>query len=153
MLRNPLIQFLKRHFFQRISFKLALVISGLVVALLLTLGIAMTKITQDVLKNLVRASHQEIAGRASREVSLLIERPQELLVSAAKLIGRTQAKPWNQETMLVELSIDFPMYEEITVWDREGKRIASSNPEQEEVSPVSQETFHEALSGRVYFSN
>lgn len=137
---------------QRISIKLAFVIGILVCALLSISGIALTQITQNVLKEDIRRSHQEIAVRAAREVSLFVNRPVELLNTAAKLIGRTHADSWAQETVLVEMSLEFPMFEEIMTVEIQGKEIASSSPGNPSRNFSQDPAFQAASQGKIYIS-
>jgi signal transduction histidine kinase len=138
----------KGTFSKRIAFKLAFVISLLVVVLLALLGIALTHVTEDVLKDNVQTSHEEITIRASREVSGFLNRPLELLKTAATLLGRIETKAWDQETVLVQMSLDFPMFEEILAVDIRGDVVASSNPglnsKMKSIAPF----FQEALKGK-----
>lgn len=113
---------------QRIAVKLALVLCLLVTVLLSFLGAGLTQMTERVLRTSIRQSQGQIAARAASEISLFVQRPPELLKTAGDLIGRTANDAWEQETILVELALDFPMFEEILSLDRRGKEIASSNP-------------------------
>jgi signal transduction histidine kinase len=138
---------------QKISIKLALVIGTLVFVLLSVLGIALTQMTQDVLKENIQRSHEEITVRAAREVSLFVSRPAELLTTAGKLVGRTRADRWTQETILVEMSLEFPMFEEILSLDLQGQETASSNPGHPPQNKKEDPAFRAALQGKIYFSS
>ena len=137
---------------KRLATKLALVICVLVGVLLSILGIALTQVTQNVLKEKIRYSHEEIAKRAAREVMLFIETPVGLLKTAGKLIAKTRAGAVDQETILVELSLDFPSFEEIVSVNLAGKEIASSNPGFPSRHWSNQPPYREALKGQEFFS-
>lgn len=144
--------FMKRLIPQKISVKLAFVIGTLVFVLLSVLGIALTHITQNVLKADIKRSHEEIAVRAAREVALFVNRPVELLTTTAKLVGRTHSDAWTQETLLVEMSLEFPMFEEILSLDLKGQEIASSNPGFAKQNRARDIAFYKAAQGEIYFS-
>ena len=142
----------KLFFPQRIAVKLALVISLLSMTLILIFGMMLYQVAEDILRKSVKNDHQEIAIQAASEVSLFINRPLELLSTSAKLIGRTGIEAWDQETVLVELSLQFPMFEEIISVDAEGKEVATSNPGNSIKSLSHEKAFQEALTGRDYVS-
>ncbi len=152
-MRIPHFSSLKKFFFQKISFKLAFVICLLVVTVLFFLGLGLTGLTQNVLKKTARESHEKIAVRAAREVSLFLDRPLGLLKTAAGLIGKTNLSSWDQETVLVQMSLDFPMYEEIVSLDTSGQEIASSNPGHPKRNWAGKLAFQKSASGNFYVSD
>ena len=130
MVQRAFPSFLRLIFPQRITGKLALMIFLLVGILISLLGLTLTQLTQGVLKSKVKTSHEEIATRSAREISLFIQSPLDLLSMTGKFIGRTHSSAWSQETVLVEMSLQFPMFDEIVSLDTSGRKIASSNPGQ-----------------------
>lgn len=138
----------------KISVKLTLIIGSLVLVLLSTLGFALTQVTEKVLKENLLRSHEAVAVRAVREAAFFVNRPVELLNTAAILVGRNHADAWSQETLLVEMSLQFPMFEEVVSLDQEGKEIASSNPGNESSKDWHQEeAFQNAIKGNPYYSS
>ena len=115
-------------FESRISAKLASIIVLVVIIPLFGLGLVLTLAAEKAVKGSVQRDHQEIAKRTAHEVSLFVERPLELLESTSAMIAINQTDAWQQETVLVELSVMFPIFEEVLSVDRAGKVLASSNP-------------------------
>ncbi|MBI3316468.1 MAG: sensor histidine kinase [Candidatus Omnitrophica bacterium] len=148
-----MIQFLRKLIPQKIAVKLALVICLLVIGLLSLLGITLNQISARVLKANIQESHQAIAVRAAREISLFIARPVELLKTAGQLLGRTGSSAWDQETLLVELSLEYPFFEEILSLNLKGEEIASSNPGYPKKKYNREKIFREARHGRTSVSS
>lgn len=146
-------RFFKRIIPQKIAVKLALVICLLVMTLLSFLGITLNQIASKVLKQNIREGHQKIAVRAAREISLFVERPVELLKIAGQLLGRTQDRAWDQETILVEMSLEFPFFEEIVSLNPQGGEMASSNPGRPKKNRRQEKGFQEALQGKTSMSS
>ena len=139
---------------QRIAIKLTLVISVLMIILLSMLGMTLTRITENIAKENIKISHEEIAALAADQVSVFMKRPIELLNTASQLIGRVHTSPWDQETVLVEMSLNFPMFEEILSFNSEGHVIASSNPGEPVKNSDNQKLFQKVmLRGRQWLSN
>ena len=151
-MNEPLFQNFLRIFTRKISIKLALVIGILVGSLIALTGFVLTHMAQDVLRQSARDSQLEIARRAAGEVSLFVSRPVELLTVASQLIGRTHLDVSDQETVLVEMSLNYPMFKDIASVDVEGKVKESSNPGRPARDWAHQEAFETALKGKKYIS-
>lgn len=141
-----------RLFPPKIAVKLALVISVLVCILISFLGLVLTRMTEDMLKVKASVTNEEIAKRAAREISLFVNRPVELLETAAQLISLDKKNAWEQETVLVELSLHFPLFQEIISVDGEGAQVASSNPGRPKKFLSGEDSFQSALKGETYVS-
>ncbi len=139
-------------FFSRISAKLALVMILVVVVPLAGLGITLTIAAQRAVKESVRRDHQEIAKRAAQEVRLFVERPLELLEATGAMIAINRTDAWKQETALVELSVMFPIFEEVLSVDKGGKILASSNPGTQPAFRAREEALSKTLSKETYIS-
>lgn len=122
------------------------------------LGIVLTLAAEKAVKASVQRDHQEIAKRTAHEVGLFVERPLELLESTGAMIAINQTDPWKQETVLVELSVMFPIFEEVVSVDASGKVLATSNPGKEPVFNKRAEALKRVLqkdtyTSEVYLSN
>lgn len=137
---------------RKISIKLALVISLMVAVLISAFGFTLMGLTRGVLENNVKNSHREIGLRAAEEIALFMKRPVDLLEVAAQLIGKTHSDAWVQETVLVEMAVHHPMFEEIVSVDLQGAQIASSNPGFEKKQWNEERAFLSASSGKKYVS-
>lgn len=120
--------------------------------LICVLGAALSLITHNTLKRTIHHSYEAIAIRAAREVSLFISRPVEVLSTAVSLMGKIPDDSWEQETLLVEMSLNFPMFEEIISVSRKGDEIASSNPGHPKKTHAATPAFREAIAGKTYVS-
>lgn len=143
---------LLKPFTRKISIKLALIIGLLVGSLIALTGFVLTHIAQEVLRENARESQCEIARRAAGEVALFVSRPVDLLTVAAQLTGRTRLTAADQETVLVEMSLNYPMFREIRSIDARGNEIASSNPGRPVKNWAGDPAFEAALKGKKYFS-
>ncbi len=143
---------LRRLFPQRIALKLGLIIGLFIIILVSVLGLVFFRITHHALTSTIKESYKAIAVRAAQETSLFVNRPVELLNTVGSLIGRIERDPWKYETLLVEMSLTFPMFEEILAVDREGRVIASSNPGRPTKGYATEPSFLEAVKGKAYLS-
>ena len=144
--------FWRRFFPQKIAAKLAFVIGTLVLLLLAILGVVLTQITGHVLKRDIRQHQEALVIRAAREISLFVNRPLELLETGSTLIGRIHGNAWVQETVLVEMSLNFPMFEKLASVNLSGWEIASSNPGQDYKNRIREEAFQESRKGKKFVS-
>lgn len=151
--QNVLSQLLKQLVLKSIAIKLAVVISILVCILISFLGFTLTHRSESVLKARVAASNEEIAKRSAREISLFVNRPVELLEIASQLLSKSQKDAWEEETVLVELSLRFPMFEEIISASASGTEIASSNPGRPKKNRFKSALFQQALKGKTRLSS
>lgn len=149
---EKILQIFRRHVTQRISIKLTLILGALIVVLIGSTGLVLTRVTQDVLRKNLEASHREIARQTAGEVALFVSRPVELLTLVAQMVGRTHLEAHSQETVLVEMSLRYPMFKEILSVNSEGKEIASSNPGYPVKDWANDESFRKALEGNKYIS-
>ncbi len=115
-------------FVSRISVKLAVIMILVVVIPLFGLGVILTLAAQRAVVESVQRDQSEIAKRTADQVSLFVERPLELLDATASMIAISRTDSREQETVLVELSVMFPFFEEILSVDPDGNILASSNP-------------------------
>lgn len=152
MTLNFLAQFFQRNVFRKISVKLALVITLMVTVLISAFGLALTHLTREVLESNVKNSHREIGVRVAEGMAMFVMRPVELLATPSQLIGKTRADAWAQETVLVEMAVNHPMFEKIVSVNSLGEEIASSNPGFSKESWGRTTAFRAAMRGKKYVS-
>jgi two-component system NtrC family sensor kinase len=111
------------------------------------------KTSQDAIKASVLRGHQEIAIRAASEVGLFIQQPKELLISTASILGVVSADAWSQETVLVELALNNPIFSRIVSINKNGMEIATSELGSELKDRTDELGFIKAVAGEFYISD
>ncbi len=85
--------------------------------ILVTVGVPVTLLgflwlhtSERAMRNTVMTEHKEIAVIASREIALFMQRAQDILKSTSVMLGVVYPSPWRQETVLVELVLNQPVF-------------------------------------------
>lgn len=116
------------------------------------LGISFVNLSEQAVKNSVSNNHKQIVIRAAAEAGLFIKRPEDILRASAAILSRMRAKAWDQETILVELVLNQPIFIRAFFVDALGREIAIS-----ELGKYSQSNNYAAMlkvtdSGKTYIS-
>lgn len=90
------------------------------------LGVLLINTSQEAVRNSVLSNHKEIASRAANEIELFITRAEDILNTTAAMLGIIYPAPWKQETALVELVLNQPIFMRVSSVDLSGKELASS---------------------------
>ncbi len=99
----------------------------LVIIPLTALGILLIHTSQTAVKTSVLRDHRELAVRAASEVNEFVKKPKELLMTAAAILGVLHADRWRQETAIVELALQYPMFRRIAYLDPDGQETVISD--------------------------
>jgi len=91
------------------------------------LGILMINNSQKAVKDSISNSCKQIVVRAAAEVELFIKNPEDILVSIAAIMSRVFDDTWKQETILVELVLDNPVFNRVFSVNMSGDIIADSD--------------------------
>lgn len=120
---SPSFRFLPYKIFHQIFIILLL----LVVVPLIILGFLLIKTSQTAIQTSVLRDHKEIVTRATGQVSEFMKSPRQALTVTAAMVGVLHANPWKQETAIVELAIQYPIFSRISIIDLNGQETAVSH--------------------------
>jgi len=151
-IRKRLKIFLLNLFYRRLWVKIAIVLLILVTIPVALLGVLLIHTSQEAVKNSVLNNHKEIVIRAAEEIGLFIQKPQYLLHNTAQMFAVVHTEAWRQETLLVELALDYPIFMKISSLNSAGQEIASSELGGGLKGKYPKEALQETLAGRDYIS-
>ncbi|MGE5308415.1 MAG: ATP-binding protein [Deltaproteobacteria bacterium] len=125
-------------FYRRIWTKLAVMLLLAVNIPVIILCFLLIKNSRQAVKSSVLDNHSEIVGRISQEISDFIRFPQDTLISVSANIASTRLDPWSQESVLVNLVLNYPFFQRIAAVDGQGNVVASSEMEVRSLPPAFQ---------------
>jgi signal transduction histidine kinase len=147
--RNRLLKLVLR----RISAQMLIILVLIVTIPLSVLGILLIKTSREAIRGSVLQGHQELATRAASEVGLFIRQPRELLAATASILGTIPTNAWSQETVLVELALNNPIFNRISLINKNGMEIAASELGSQLKDRADEWSFISALAGDFYISD
>jgi two-component system NtrC family sensor kinase len=116
------------------------------------LGVLLINTSRLAMRDSVLNDHKEIIVRASKEIELYINRPQDVLITTAAVLEKVEFSPWQQETILVDVALNRPDLIWVSSVDLSGKEIASSelggNPDRKYPT----EALREVTQDKIYIS-
>ncbi|MFA5100335.1 MAG: hypothetical protein WC547_05590, partial [Candidatus Omnitrophota bacterium] len=121
-IRNNLFRLLYR----RLWVRLALVLLVIVTVPVILLGFLLIQTSLEALRSTVLTGHKQIVIRSAQEIGLFLQRPRDIMATTAALMGVIYPAPFKQETMLVEMVLDQPIFMRAASIDKTGGLIASS---------------------------
>ena len=119
-------RFLLSLFYRRLWVQLASVLLVMVIVPQVFLGVLLTNTSRKAIRKEVLSNYKEIVTRAASEIKLFVKGPERLLSTTAVMLAVTNAEPWKQETILVELVLEQPIFLCVSSLDLSGKEIATS---------------------------
>jgi signal transduction histidine kinase len=111
-----------------ITSRIVLLIASAGIAPLLIYGGVSLRSLRSGTEQSVNAGNTEIATQIGDRIEGYFENNRRLLVSLAEQIQGTQLERWQQERTLRNHVIEFSEFKEITLFDSDGKVVASSRP-------------------------
>jgi len=119
-------RFLLNLFYRKLWVQIALILVLIVTIPVAVLGVLLLNTSQEAVRSSVLNNHKEIVTRAAQEIKLFIKRPQALLNTSAAMLGVVYLASWKQETVLVELVLNQPIFIRASCIDLSGRVTASS---------------------------
>jgi len=113
-------------FYRRIWVRIAVILVIIVSIPVVALGVLLINTSEEAVRNSVLNGHRQIVARTAEEIELFIKRPQDILNAAAAMLGVVYPAPWKQETLLVELVLNQPIFMRVSSVDTSGQEMASS---------------------------
>lgn len=126
-IKRALSRFLLNRFYRKFWVQIAIVLAVIISVPVVLLGLSLLNTSQSAVRKTVLNNHKEIIIRAAEEINLFLKQPRDILNSTAALLGVAHYSPWQQETMLVELALNQPIFIRVFSLDLSGKLIASSD--------------------------
>ena len=114
-------------FYRKLWVQLASILLVIVIVPQIFLGVLLISASQEAVKKEVLNSYKEIVTRAASEIKLFVKGPENLLTTTAAMLTVTNVEPWKQETILVELVLEQPIFMRVSSLDLSGKEIATSD--------------------------
>ncbi len=109
------------------------------------LGFLWLHTSERAMCNTVMTEHKEIAVIASREIALSVQRAEDILKSTSVMLGAVYPSPWRQETVLVELVLNQPIFLRVVSVNIKGEPWAGSEMGKPLPEPYPQEILSTAL--------
>ena len=126
-LRRFFARFLLKTLYRRLWLKTAVVMIVIITIPVVFLGFFLVENSQKTVRDSLLNSQREMVNRATGEISLWLKRVEDILSSTAEILGSMNLTPWQQETVLVGLALNQPLFMRISSIDLSGKAIASSD--------------------------
>lgn len=113
-------------FYRKLWVRIAIILLAMVTIPVVLLGVLLINTSQDAVRNSVLNNHKQIVIRTAEEIGLFVKRPQDILNTTSAILEVVYPAPWKQETILVELVLNQPIFIRASSVDLSGEEIASS---------------------------
>jgi signal transduction histidine kinase len=149
---KTLFQRISRFFPQRIWQQIFLILVFLIVIPLMFLGFLLIRTSQDAIKTSVLRDHKEIVVRAAGQVQEFLRGPRKALRVTASVLGTLHSDAWQEETVLVEMALQYPIFRRVASVDLKGRETAVSSLGTPLLDRSGDTAFLKAVSGEEYIS-
>ena len=113
-------------FYRRLGARIGIVLFLIVTIPVVSLGFLLITTSRQAMREEVLNNHKEIARRCAGEIELFLRRPRDILIACAGMLGVSYPAAWKQETILVELVLNQPVFIRASSFDLSGAEIAGS---------------------------
>ncbi len=137
---------------RRIWVQIFLLLTIFVVIPLIILGYLLIHTSQNAVKSAVLQDYKEIVFHASREVEEHFSSIKRAFLMTASILGTLNISKWQQESVLVELSLRYPIFKKISAFGINGEEISTSELGKNFEDIVNTEAFKNASSGKFFVS-
>ncbi|MCG8431251.1 MAG: ATP-binding protein [Candidatus Omnitrophica bacterium] len=110
----------------RLRTRLLITLLSLAVIPVLVLGTVIIHGSSQTVRLSVLQSRRRLIERGAEEIALFVRQYQDMLVSTGALLGSVYPASWKQETMLVELVLNQPVFIRAASFNESSELIASS---------------------------
>lgn len=140
-------------FYRKLWAKIAIMLIIVVTIPVALLGFLLINTSQEAVRNSVLSNHKEIAVRAAEEIGLFVKRPDDILKATAAMLEVVYPAPWKQETVLVELVLNRPVFMRVSSVDLSGEELAGSELGSKSSWLYIKEALDKVKNGRDYISD
>ena len=151
-IKRRLTKFFLHLFYRKLWAQITPIILVTVTIPVLFLGFLLINTSQQAMRDSIAADHEEIATIAAEEIALFVRRAQDILQTTGAMLSAVYPAPWKQETTLVELVLDQPVFIRVVSVDLKGRPLASSELGRGMAWQYPQEILPGALSEKIYIS-
>jgi signal transduction histidine kinase len=151
-LKRKIKSFVLRFLFRRLWVRIAILLIVLVAIPLALLGVLLINTSQEAVRNSVLTDHKQIVIRAAEEIGLFVKNPQDVLGATASMLSAVYPTPWQQETILVELALNQPIFMRVISVEPSGGVLAGSELGDESGWDYPEEALVNALRNKTYLS-
>ena len=139
-------------FYRKLWVRIALILLTMVTIPVVLLGFLLTNTSQEAVRNSVLNNYKQLVARTAEEIGLLVKRPIDILSTTAAMLGVVYPAPWKQETILVELVLNQPIFLRASSVDLSGEELANSELRRGLNWDYPKEAFEGVIGGKVYIS-
>ena len=139
-------------FYRKLWVRIAIILLTIVTIPVVLLGVLLINTSQQAVRNSVLNNYKQLVARTAEEIGLFVKRPQDILNTTAAILGVIYPAPWKQETILVELVLEQPIFMRAVSVDLSGNALASSELGRGLSWDYPQEALEGAMKGRTYTS-
>jgi signal transduction histidine kinase len=151
-LKRGIKRFLLKFFYRKLWVRIAIILLAIVTVPVVLLGVLLINTSQEAVRNSVLNNYKQIIVRTAEEIELFVRRPQDILNSTAAMLGVVYPAPWKQETILVELVLEQPIFMRAASVDLSGNELASSEIGRGLSWDYPKEALEGAMKGKTYIS-
>ena len=141
-----------RLFYRKLWVRIAVILLAIVTIPVVTLGVLLIHTSQEAVRNSVLNNYKQVVSRTAEEIGLFVKRPQDLLTNTAAMLQVMYPASWKQETMLVELCLEQPVFLRAACLDAAGSEVASSEMGKQAVWDYPPETSERVMKGKSFIS-
>lgn len=145
--------FIRRFLPDRIWQQVFFMLSILVVVPLVILGTLLIRTSQNSIKTTVLRDYKQIAVNASGKAEAKIKDARQALHVASSILGALPKDLWRQETAIVELALQYPIFQRVSSVNLQGKEVATSELGTPLQNRAHEESFSSAVAGQDYISD
>ena len=138
--------------YRRLWARIALILLAIVTLPVVLLGFMLINTSQEAVRKSVLNNHTQIVIRTAGEIGLFVKRPLDILSSTSAILSAVYPAPWKQETVLVELALNDPMFMRISSFDMAGRELAGSELGSGAKVRIPEEAWEELRLGKPYIS-
>jgi signal transduction histidine kinase len=145
-------RFLLNFFYRKLWVRIAIILLTIVTIPVVLLGVLLINTSQEAVRNSVLNNYKQIVVRTAEEIGLFVKKPQDILNITSAMLGIVYPASWKQETVLVELVLNQPIFMHASTVDLSGKEIASSELGRELSWDYPKEALEGIENGKAYIS-
>lgn len=116
-----------KYTWHSLGFKLTLVLAILVSMPLVFMGRKVLQISDVSIANTIEQDYVQIAEYAAERVAMFVYRPKEMLLSLSSMLAAVPVDQWQQETLLVEMSLNYDFFRRISLFSSDGEELVCSD--------------------------
>ena len=151
-LKRKIKKVLLKFFYRKLWVRIAIILLTIVTVPVVVLGVLLINTSQEAVRDSVLNNYKQIVARTAEEIGLFVKRPQDLLNTTAAMLGVIYPAPWKQETILVELVLNQPIFMRAASLDLSGEELASSELGRQFSWDYPKEALEGVMRGETYVS-